>query len=124
MAKRLRISSSLPVDVSAEDRMVQASPRKVNLVAKLIRGMPVAKALDALKFCKKAVARNVSKTLQSAISNAENNHGLDVDLLVVKEAYVGKAITLRRFMARAKGSGSPILKRFSRLTVVLCETEG
>ena len=64
------------------------------------------------------------KTVLSAISNAEMNHSLDIDLLKVKEAYVGKAVTLRRFMARAKGSGSPILKRFSRLTVVLCETEG
>ncbi|MDR2682170.1 MAG: 50S ribosomal protein L22 [Holosporaceae bacterium] len=121
MAKRLRIKP-LSEDVIARDRMIQASPRKVNLVARLIRGMPVARALDALKFCKKAVAKDVSRTLQSAISNAETNYGLDVDLLTVREASVGKAITLRRFMARAKGSGSPILKKFSRLTVVLCET--
>ncbi|GHU16495.1 50S ribosomal protein L22 [Alphaproteobacteria bacterium] len=122
MAKRLRIFP-LSGEVIARDRMIQASPRKVNLVAKMIRGMPAYRALDALKFCKKAVARDVSKTLQSAISNAENNHGLDVDLLTVSEAYVGKAITLRRFRARAKGSGSPILKKFSKLTVVLCESE-
>ncbi|MDR3179711.1 MAG: 50S ribosomal protein L22 [Holosporaceae bacterium] len=121
MAKRLRIKP-LSEDVIARDLMIQASPRKVNLVARLIRGMPVARALDVLKFCKKAVAKDVSKTLQSAISNAGANYGLDEELLVVREAYVGKAITLRRFMARAKGSGSPILKKFSRLTVVLCET--
>ena len=122
MAKRLRIQPT-SIDVIAKDRMVRASPRKVNLVAKMIRGMAVSKALDALKFCKKAVARDVRKTLLSAISNAEVNNGLNVDLLTVKEAYVGKAIVLRRFMARAKGSGAPIRKRFSRLTLVLCETE-
>ncbi len=122
MAKRLRIQPT-SIDVIAKDRMVLASPRKVNLVAKMIRGMAVSKALDALKFCKKAVARDVRKTLLSAISNAEVNNGLNVDLLTVKEAYVGKAIVLRRFMARAKGSGAPIRKRFSRLTLVLCETE-
>lgn len=123
MAKRLRIKPT-SVEVTAKDRMVLASPRKVNLVAKLIRGMPVGKALDALKFCKRAVAEDVRKTVLSAVSNAEMNHSLDIDLLKVKEAYVGKAVTLRRFMARAKGSGSPILKKFSRLTVILCETEG
>jgi large subunit ribosomal protein L22 len=123
MAKRLRINPT-SVDVVAKDRMILASPRKVNLVASLIRGMSVAKALDALKFCKRAVAEDVRKTLLSAISNAETNYSLDIDLLTVKEAYVGKSVSIRRFMARAKGSGSPIMRRFSRLTVVLCETEG
>lgn len=123
MAKRLKIEPT-SVDVIAKDRMVLASPRKVNLVAKMIRGMSVSKALDALKFCKRAVAQDVRKTLLSAVANAEANHSLDIDLLTVKEAYVGKAVVLRRFMARAKGSGAPIRKRFSRLTVVLCETEG
>ena len=123
MAKRLRIRSQ-SIDVIAKDRMVLASPRKVNLVAQMIRGMHAMEALEALKFSKKAVAVDVRKTLLSAISNAEVNFGMDIGLLVVKEAYVGKSVTLRRFMARAKGSGSPILKRFSRLTVVLCETGG
>lgn len=123
MAKRLRIQPT-SVDVIAKDKMVLASPRKVNLVAKMIRGMSVGKALDALQFCKKAVAKDVRKTLLSAVANAEMNHSLDFGSLVVREAYVGKAVVLRRFMARAKGSGSPIRKRFSRLTVVLCETEG
>ncbi len=122
MAKRLRIQPT-SIDVVAKDRMVLASPRKVNLVAKMIRGMAVSKALDALKFCKRAVARDVRKTLLSAVANAETNHSLNIDLLTVKEAYVGKAVVLRRFMARAKGSGAPIRKRFSRLTLVLCETE-
>lgn len=123
MAKRLRIQPT-SVDVVAKDRMVLSSPRKVNLVAKMIRGMSVARALDALKFCKKAAARDVRKTVLAAVANAETNNGLNIDLLTVKEAYVGKAVVLRRFMARAKGSGAPIRKRFSRLTVVLCETEG
>jgi large subunit ribosomal protein L22 len=123
MSKRLHIKPT-SLDVVAKDRMVLASPRKVNLVAKMIRGMSAGKALDALKFCEKAVARDVRKTLLSAIANAETNFGLDMDLLTVKEAYVGKAVVLRRFMARAKGSGASIRKRFSRLTVVLCETEG
>jgi large subunit ribosomal protein L22 len=122
MGKRLRIVSN-SVDVIARDRIVPASPRKVNLVASLIRGMSTQKALNVLRFCKKAVARDVMKTLQSAISNADMNHALDKDLLVVKEAYVGKSVTLKRLMTRAKGSGSRILKKFSRLTIVLCETE-
>jgi large subunit ribosomal protein L22 len=122
MAKRLDLIPA-SFDVIAKDRMILASPRKVNLVAELIRGMKVGRALDALKFCKKAVAQDVRKTLLSAMANAETNFGLNVDLLAVREAYVGKAVTLRRFMARAKGNGAPIRKTFSRLTVVLCETE-
>lgn len=122
MSKRLRIEP-ISEDVIASDKMVLASPRKVNLVAKMIRGMSVSQASDVLKFCKRAVARDVRKTLLSAVSNAVENKRLDPDLLVVKEAYVGKAVVLRRFMARAKGSGAPIRKRFSRLTIVLCETE-
>jgi large subunit ribosomal protein L22 len=113
----------MSADVVAKNNMVLASPRKVNLVAKMIRGMPAIDAIDALEFCRKAVAQDVKKTLLSAIANAETNNGLDLGLLVVKEAYVGKAVTLRRFMARAKGSGNRILKRFSCLTVVLCEVE-
>lgn len=123
MAKRLKIKPT-SIDVIAKDRMILASPRKVNLVAKMIRGMSAAKAMEALKFSKKAVAVDVRKTLLAAISNAETNNGMNLDLLTVREAYVGKAHTLRRFIARAKGSGSRILKRFSRLTIVLCETEG
>ena len=123
MAKRLRIQA-LSQDVVAKNNMVLASPRKVNLVAKLIRGMGVAEALNTLKFCKKGVALEVMKTVASAAANATENYGLNADLLKVKEAHVGKAVTLRRFMARAKGSGSPIHKKFSHLTVVVCEAEG
>lgn len=122
MSKRLRLRPK-SLEVIAKDRMILSSPRKVNLVAKMIRGKPVNQALIALQFCKKAVAEDVRKTLLSAASNAGENYGLDVNGLVVKEAYVGKALTLKRFMARAKGSGSSIRKKFSRLTVVLCEAE-
>lgn len=122
MSKRLRLRPT-SLEVIAKDRMILSSPRKVNLVAKMIRGKPVNQALIALQFCKKAVAEDVRKTLLSAASNAGENYGLDVNGLVVKEAYVGKALTLKRFMARAKGSGSSIRKKFSRLTVVLCEAE-
>ncbi|MDR2646454.1 MAG: 50S ribosomal protein L22 [Holosporaceae bacterium] len=120
MAQRLQ-SNSTARSAIARDRMVLASPRKVNLVAQMIRGMTVWKALDVLKYCKKAVAQDVRKTLLSAVANAETNYSLNIDLLAVREAYVGKSIALRRFMARAKGSGASIRKKFSRLTVVVGE---
>jgi large subunit ribosomal protein L22 len=120
MGRKFR-EKSATLNVVAKDRMILASPRKVNLVARLVRGMRVAKALDALAFCKKAVARDVRKTLQAALANAETNYNLNVDLLVVREAYVGKSVVLRRFMARARGSGATIRKKFSRLTVVVSE---
>jgi large subunit ribosomal protein L22 len=123
MASGLRINTKSP-NVVARDRMILASPRKVNLVARMIRGAQAGKALDILKFCKKAVARDIRKTLLSAVANAEMNYSLNIDLLSVREAYVGKSVTLRRFMARAKGNGASIRKRFSRLTIVVCETEG
>lgn len=122
MSKRLRIKP-VSLDVVAKDRMILASPRKVNLVAKMIRGMRVTDAAAQLKFCKKAVAEDVRKTLWAAAANAETNYGLDGELLRVKEAYVGKAVTLRRHMPAARGKSGSIKHRFSRLTVVLCETE-
>jgi large subunit ribosomal protein L22 len=120
MARKLQAGSTF-LSVVARDRMILASPRKVNLVAKMVRGMKAAKALDALAFCKKAVARDVRKTLQAALANAESTYGLNVDLLSVREAYVGKSVSLRRSMARAKGSGALIRKKFSRLTIVVSE---
>ena len=122
MSKRLRIN---PVSdlVYAKDRMVFASTRKVNSVAKMIRGLMVELAVNSLTFCKRNVAIAVKKVLMAAIANAVNNNGLDIESVVVKEAYVGKAVTLKRYMPRAKGSGSPIHKEFSRLTIVLCEAE-
>lgn len=105
-------------------RNVRVSPIKLNLVAELIRGKKVADALTQLTFSHKRIAQDVKKTLQSAIANAENNHNLNVDALVVKEAFVGKSIIMKRFHARARGRGARILKPFSHLTIVVRESEG
>lgn len=102
---------------------IHVSPRKLNLVAQQIRGLKVAKALDVLTFSRKRIAVDVKKTLMSAIANAENNHGLDVDNLVVYEASVGQAFLMKRFMARAKGRGVGIRKPFSHLTIIVREQE-
>lgn len=102
-------------------RMVRISPQKLNLVAALIRGKRVSVALADLEFSRKRIARDVKKCLESAIANAENNHDLDVDDLVVKEAFVGKALVMKRFHARARGRGARILKPFSNLTIVVRE---
>lgn len=104
-------------------RSIRVSPRKLNLVAAQIRGMPVQRALDSLRFCPKRVAKEVFKTLSSAVANAENNHAMDVDLLYVKEAYVGDGFRLKRFMARAKGRGDPIQKPFSHLSIKVAQKE-
>ncbi len=108
-------------EAKAVARMIRVSPQKLNLVAQLIRGKKVATALADLEFSRKRVARDVKKCLESAIANAENNHDLDVDDLVVKEAYVGKALVMKRFHARARGRGARILKPFSNLTIVVRE---
>jgi large subunit ribosomal protein L22 len=100
---------------------IRGSAYKLNLVAGLIRGRKVTEALNILKFSKKAMAVDVYKVLYSASSNAENNHNLDVDSLVVKEASVGKAITMKRFTPRARGRAASITKPFSRLRVVVRE---
>ena len=102
-------------------RMLRVSPQKLNLVAQLIRGKKVSTALADLQFSRKRVAGDVKKCLESAIANAENNHDLDVDDLVVKEAFVGKALVLKRFHARARGRGARILKPFANLTIVVRE---
>lgn len=107
----------------AKLRRIHVSPRKLNLVAQQIRGMNVAKALDVLTFSRKRIAIDVKKTLISAIANAENNHGLDIDNLVVHEASVGQAFLMKRFMARAKGRGVGIRKPFSHLTIIVREQE-
>jgi large subunit ribosomal protein L22 len=109
-------------EAKAVARMLRVSPQKLNLVAQLIRGKKVATALADLEFSRKRIAREVRKCLESAIANAENNHNLDVDDLVVKEAFVGKALVLKRFHARARGRGSRILKPFANLTIVVRET--
>jgi large subunit ribosomal protein L22 len=115
---------ALPANTAkAEVGMLTTTPRKLNLVAQLIRGMHVSDALDTLAFSKKRAAKEVRKLLSSAISNAENNHGLDVDSLIVSEAFVGKAMMLKRMMPRARGRGARILKRYSRMTVIVREVE-
>ena len=108
-------------EAQAVARMLRVSPQKLNLVAALIRGKKVSTALADLEFSRKRIARDVKKCLESAIANAENNHDLDVDDLVVKEAYVGKALVLKRFHARARGRGARIEKPFSNLTIVVRE---
>lgn len=107
----------------AKLRMLRTSPQKLNLVAAMIRGKPVARALSDLAFCKRRIAVDVKKCLQSAIANAENNHNLDVDELVVKEAYVGKNLTLSRARPRARGRSYRIRKPFSELTVKVAQPE-
>lgn len=104
-------------------RMVRTSPQKLNLVAAQIRGKKVDKALAELEFSRKRISESVRKTLESAIANAENNHGLDTDSLVVAEAFVGKALVMKRFKARARGRGARIEKPFSHLTIVVREVE-
>ena len=104
-------------------RTIRISPQKLNLVAALIRGKKVGTALNDLEFSQKRIAGTVRKTLESAIANAENNHDLDVDALVVAEASVGKSITLKRFATRARGRSTRIEKPFSRLRVVVREQE-
>ena len=103
--------------------MIRGSARKLNLVAALIRGRKVGDALNVLQFSPKAMADDVRKVLASAVANAENNHNLDVDALVVSEASVGKSISMKRFATRARGRSSRIVKPFSRLRVVVREQE-
>ena len=107
--------------VKAINKNVRSSPRKLALVLNYIQGKKVDLALRDLEFTRKRIAKDVSKTVKSAISNAENNHQYDIDNLFVKEAYVGKSIVMKRFRPRAKGRASPIKKPFSRITIVLEE---
>ena len=108
-------------EAKAVARMLRVSPQKLNLVAQLIRGKKAATALADLEFSRKRIAKEVRKCLESAIANAENNHDLDVDDLVVVQAFVGKALVMKRFHARARGRGARILKPFSNLTIVVRE---
>ncbi len=110
-------------EAMAKTKMLRTSPQKLNLVAQLIRGKSVDKALTDLTFSKKRIAADVKKCLQSAIANAENNHGLDVDELVVAEAYVGKNLTLKRGRPRARGRFGKIMKPFAELTILVRQVE-
>jgi len=119
-------SKSPPKQASNEARvvlrMLRGSPQKLNLLAQQIRGLPVEKALNQLQFSPKRQATDVRKALQSAIANAENNHGLDIDSLIVTQAHVGKNLVMKRIRARARGRAARILKPFSQLTIVLTDT--
>lgn len=110
-----------PNEAKAHLRNVRTSPIKLNQVAKMIRGLGVEQARTQLTFCGRRIANDVRKLLDSAIANAENNHNLNIDDLVVKEAYVGKAMKMKRFRARARGRGASIEKPFSHLTIVVSE---
>lgn len=108
-------------EARAFNKFVDSSPYKLNLVAEMIRGKKAEKALVDLQFSRKRVAKDVQKCLQSAVSNAENNHNLDIDRLYVAEATVGKSLVMKRFHARARGRSSGIKKFFSNLTIVVKE---
>ena len=107
--------------VKAINKNVRTSPRKLALVCNFIKGKKADIALRDLQFTRKKIANDVSKTVKSAISNAENNNQLDIDNLFIKEAYVGKSLVMKRFRPRAKGRASPIKKPFSRITIILEE---
>ncbi|WP_208435657.1 50S ribosomal protein L22 [Bartonella phoceensis] len=108
-------------EAKAVARTIRVSPQKLNLVAAMIRGKKVNAALADLTFSRKRIAGTVKKTLESAIANAENNHDLDIDSLVVAEAYVGKSIVMKRFHVRGRGRASRIERPFSHLTIVVRE---
>jgi large subunit ribosomal protein L22 len=110
-------------EARARTSMIRVSTQKLNLVAQLIRGKSVATALADLTFSRKRIAGDVKRTLQSAVANAENNHDLDVDSLVVAEAHVGPALMLKRWTPRGRGRMGKIRKRFSHLTIVVREVE-
>jgi large subunit ribosomal protein L22 len=123
MSKKARERSLAENEAKAIARNIRVSPQKLNLVAALIRGKKVAMALADLQFSRKRIAVDVKKCLESAIANAENNHDLDVDDLVVAEAHVGKSMVMKRFMPRARGRAGRIEKPFSHLTIVVRQVE-
>jgi large subunit ribosomal protein L22 len=123
MGKKKRDRDLAENEAKAVARTLRISPQKLNLLAQLIRGKKVSTALAELEFSRKRIARDVRKCLESAIANAENNHDLDVDDLIVAEAHVGKALVMKRFSPRARGRAGAILKPFSHLTIVVREVE-
>ena len=123
MGKKARERTLSDNEAKAVARMLRVSPQKLNLVAQLIRGKKVSTALADLTFSQKRIAGDVKKCLESAIANAENNHDLDVDELIVAEAHVGKALVIKRFHARGRGRMGRILKPFANLTIVVRQVE-
>ena len=110
-------------EVKAINKMIRTSSQKLNLIVKDIRRKDISAAVNILKFSNKRVSKEVLKTLNSAVANAENNNNLDIDKLVVKEAYCGKKIVMKRFRPRAKGRAAPILKPWSTVTIILSEAK-
>ena len=123
MGKAARERTLKDNEARAVARLMRVSPQKLNLLAQLIRGKKADQAVHLLQFSSKRIARDVKKVLESAIANAENNHDLDVDALVVAEAYVGKNLVLKRMRARARGRAGRIEKPFAQITVVLRQVE-
>src|ERR1700738_1870125 len=123
MGKKKRERTLSDTEAKAITRNLRVSPQKLNLLAQLIRGKKVATALADLEFSRKRIAANVRKCLESAIANAENNHQLDVDDLIVSEGHVGKALVMKRFEAKGRGRSGRIEKPFSHLTIVVREVE-
>jgi large subunit ribosomal protein L22 len=123
MGKKKRDRVLAETEAKAVARMLRVSPQKLNLVAQLIRGKKVAAALADLEFSRKRIARDVRKCLESAIANAENNHDLDVDELVVSEAFVGNGIVMKRFAPRGRGRSGRVFKPFSQLTIIVRQVE-
>lgn len=122
MAKSKNPPKQATHEARAVLRMLRISPQKLNLLAQQIRGLTAEKALNELEFSPKRHAADVRKCLQSAIANAENNHNLDIDSLVVSQAHVGKNLVMKRIRARARGRAARIMKPFSQLTIVLTDT--
>src|SRR5438445_11760779 len=123
MSKSARERALAENEAKAVARMLRVSPQKLNLVAGLIRGKKVAAALADLEFSRKRISREVKKCLESAIANAENNHDLDVDDLIVAEAHVGNGIVMKRFAPRGRGRSGRVFKPFSQLTIVVRQVE-
>jgi large subunit ribosomal protein L22 len=123
MGKSARGRTLADTEAKAVSRMLRVSPQKLNLVAQLIRGKKAASALADLQFSRKRIAKDVRKCLQSAIANAENNHDLDVDELIVAEAHVGKSLVIKRFTPRGRGRVGRIFKPFAHLTIVVRQVE-
>jgi len=123
MGKAARERTLADNEARAVTKLLRVSPQKLNLLAQLIRGKKVDKALADLTFSRKRISRDVKKTLESAIANAENNHDLDVDALIVSEAYVGKGLVMKRLKASARGRASRIEKPFAQITVIVRQVE-
>ncbi len=124
MSKKAKDRRLTPIEAMSKVRSLRTGARKLNLVAQSIRGLPVQRALNELEFSPRRIAADVRKALYSAISNAENNHSLNIDDLVVAEAFVGKNMVMKRFSARARGRSSRIEKPFSEITIVVRELGG